>query len=74
MPLGAGVEWKHVNQVELTEKDGGPITYDEAIRRIDERRAGIPSAARREQHRHRAGERRRGEGDELLQGHERRPA
>ncbi|MCJ2530707.1 MAG: hypothetical protein LN413_00095 [Candidatus Thermoplasmatota archaeon] len=33
--------WQHVNRVELTGKDGGPIRYDEAIRRLDERRAGI---------------------------------
>ena len=33
--------WQHMNRVELTGKDGGPIRYDEAIRRLDERRAGV---------------------------------
>ena len=28
-----------MNRVEVTEKDGGPIRYDEAIRRLDERRS-----------------------------------
>ena len=33
--------WQHVNRIELTGKDGGPIRYDDAIRRIDERRAEV---------------------------------
>ncbi|MCZ6690224.1 MAG: hypothetical protein O7H41_11510 [Planctomycetota bacterium] len=37
--------WQHVNRVELTGKDGGPIRYDEAIRRVEERRAGILGGA-----------------------------
>ncbi len=30
--------WKHVNKVEVTGKDGGPVRYDEVIRKIDEHR------------------------------------
>ena len=38
-------DWKHVNRIELTGKDGGPIRYDDAIRRIDERRAELLGGA-----------------------------
>ena len=37
--------WQHVNRVELTGKGGGPIRYDDAIRRIDERRAELLGGA-----------------------------
>ena len=34
-----------MNRIELTGKDGGPIRYDDAIRRIDERRAELLGGA-----------------------------
>ena len=37
--------WQHVNRIELTGKDGGPIRYHDAIRRIDERRAELLGGA-----------------------------
>ena len=37
--------WQHVNRIELRGKDGGPIRYDDAIRRIDERRAELLGGA-----------------------------
>ena len=37
--------WQHVNRIEFTGKNGGPIRYDDAIRRIDERRAELLGGA-----------------------------